>query len=106
MAALLGSLFCIGVWGCWGTRSPNLPLLVEQTHRRSRRVYLEGAVRKSGWVRVPAGARRCDLGQYAYLAPDADPDWFQSRRALQDGEQIVVPRAAERRSLVENGADW
>lgn len=52
-------------------------------------ICLEGAVLESGPVRVPVGARLCDLK--AFGSSEADSAFFKKKRRLKEGEKVVIP---------------
>jgi hypothetical protein len=55
------------------------------------RVYVEGAVSRPGWVRVPPGAPVGDLARWVELKPDADRSFLTKKRPIRDGEHLNIP---------------
>ena len=57
-------------------------------------IYLEGAVKQPGALKVPKGTRLEDLQTLVAFAPEAKIEVLQKKRRLKDGEIIRIPGRA------------
>lgn len=60
-------------------------------------IYLEGAVKQPGALKVPKGTRLEDLQTLVAFAPEAKIDVLQKKRRLKDGEIIRIPARSPRK---------
>lgn len=77
----------------------------EQTEREIIAVYVCGAVKTPGVYELPANSRAEEAVDLAGgFSEEADPEWLNLARRLQDGEQIKVCTREETDRLKEQGA--
>lgn len=61
------------------------------------RIQVEGFVRETLSLVLPAGSRICDLKNRVELTPEADQTFLRRRRMLKDGEVVKVPGSLEKK---------
>jgi hypothetical protein len=97
VVTVVGFLCSVMVISSLTDRSPELPIFLTQTNAgpATYRVYVEGAVKSAGWLRVPPGTQLCDLYRWADLQIGADEAMLAKKRPIRDGEIVSIsPRSS------------
>lgn len=55
-------------------------------------IQVEGAVKEKVVLEISAGSRICDLKKIVALTPDANLNFFKSRKLLKDREVLKIPK--------------